>query len=66
MKLLTILALSISLSGCFWQSVNSYDMEKAQEICRKNNSVVTHINAHITGEEFVYCSNRQVYNLDKQ
>lgn len=62
-KLIIIPILALSLSGCFWQTVNSSDIETAIARCKQEYSTVVEISANFVGEESVLCSNRQKYAL---
>jgi len=63
MKKLLILALALSLSGCY-QTVNSNDIETANRICAAHNSQVQEIAAYFNGDEVVQCTNRKKYSLE--
>ena len=65
-KILLTLLLSLSLTGCFYQSVNSNDIETAQAVCLKNQATVVEIRAHIIGSELVVCSNRKSFQLQEE
>lgn len=64
-KLIGILSLCVALSGCMAQTVNSNDIETGTKICAKHNSAVVEIEAWWSGGEYVRCSNRQRFNLDR-
>lgn len=64
-KLIGILSLCVALSGCMVQTVNSNDIETGTKICAKHNSAVVEIEALWYGGEYVRCSNRQRFNLDR-
>lgn len=55
MKSKVILALSaLALSGCFYQSVDSYDIRRATEVCKSVENIHK-IRSHFTGSETVTC-----------
>ena len=61
---ITILLASLTLSGCFYQTVNSNDIDSANQICKNQNSTVVDIKATNMGNEYVLCSNRKSFRLE--
>jgi hypothetical protein len=61
-----ILIISLFLSGCIFQTVNSNDIETAEKICENTNSKIVNITADCLGFEYVMCSNRTTYRLDNK
>ena len=64
MKYLLILILALSMSGCFYQSVNKSDIDSATKICQNVQAEVVEIRASCFGDETVVCSNRKKYPID--
>jgi len=62
MKYLIVL-LTLSLSGCFFQTINSEDIKNADLICKKNNSYTVEISSAFDGREVVTCSNLIDYTI---
>ncbi len=54
MKHLLILALTLSLTGCFYQSANNTDLRKAEYFCNGVDNVES-IDVVFDGKEFVNC-----------
>lgn len=54
MKLIYTIIL-LSLSGCFYQSVDSHDIKQAHEACKDHEGIYK-INADWVGSEIVYCA----------
>lgn len=50
----SVILVALSLSGCFYQTVNQYDIQRAITICGSLDKVVE-ISAHHTGIESVLC-----------
>lgn len=61
-----IIILSLFLTGCFYQTVNSNDIEVATEICAAEKAKIVEITSTFLGVEGVTCSNRKKYLIDKQ
>ena len=59
-----VLVMCLSLTGCFYQAVNQFDMERASKACGGVEKVVE-IRADFFGDEFVLCKNGKRYNLHK-
>ena len=55
MKTLLALLLTLSLSGCFYQKVDTSDIIEASKICGSAEQIL-HIRADALGKEAVYCS----------
>ena len=62
-KLLALILVSLSVSGCVYQSVNQYDIQRAIAICGSLEKVIE-INAHHSGVETVLCSKGSTNNLN--
>lgn len=60
-----ILLSAILLSGCLYQTVSAWDIERAEKICKAENSRVVEISADFLGYETVLCSNGKTIGLDK-
>lgn len=54
-------ALLLSLSGCLYQSVNSYDLDRATKVCEGYE--VVEITANFVGVETTTCSDGKKYKL---
>jgi hypothetical protein len=54
MKQLLILALTLSLTGCFYQSANNTDLRKAEYFCNGLDNVDT-VAVYFSGKEVVVC-----------
>ena len=61
MKCLSVLP-ALLLTGCFYQTVNQFDIERASKACGGVEKVVE-ISAHAQGDEVVLCKNGKKYNL---
>jgi hypothetical protein len=61
MKLLIILLTSILLSGCFWQTANHSDLQKAAYFC-KGIENVEKIDVRFDSYEVVICLNGKTEN----
>jgi len=57
LKLIPILLLLVSLTGCVWQTVSSADIKRAQHYCESSGSEVEQISAFVLGDVKVYCVN---------
>ena len=62
-KLLALILVSLSVSGCVYQSVNQYDIQRAITICGSLEKVIE-INAYHSGVETVLCSKGSMNNLN--
>jgi hypothetical protein len=62
MTKLAILVICLNLTGCFYQTVNSWDIERASQVCGGVENVVE-INAMFSGDEFVACRTGDEFNL---
>ena len=56
MKTLVIIAVSFILSGCFYQTVNQYDLYRAAHFCGSVENIVE-VQAFALGAEFITCKN---------
>lgn len=65
MKTLALILLTLSLTGCFHQSVNFNDIQTAIKACGSLDNIVE-IEAHATGGEYVRCSDRTYILLDER
>ena len=54
---------ALLLTGCLYQSVNSYDMMHAITICKSYGEEVVEISSFFDGEERVTCSNLRTYKI---
>ena len=57
-----VFIMCLSLTGCFYQTVNQFDIERASKACGGVEKVVE-ISAHAQGDEVVLCKNGKKYNL---
>ena len=57
-----VFIMCLSLTGCFYQTVNQFDIERASKACGGVEKVVD-ISADFFGDEFVLCKNGKKYNL---
>lgn len=64
MKKLLVFLITLSLSGCLYQAVNQYDIQRAITICGSLEKIVE-INAHHSGVETVLCSTGSERNLTR-
>ena len=58
-----VFIMCLSLTGCFYQTVNQFDIERSSKACGGVEKVVE-ISAHSLGGEVVLCKNGKNYNLD--
>lgn len=65
MKTIAIILVAFSLSGCFWQSVNQYDLKDAIKICGSVENIAF-INSGFGGDETVTCNNSIKIYLHRQ
>lgn len=63
MRKLIILPIIISLTGCMYQKIDTYDIDRAIYVCNGANNVVS-IAGWATGQETVLCRNGTFKNLD--
>jgi hypothetical protein len=61
-KVIIISILGFGLSGCFYQRVNSFDMNKAKHVCGSYENI-EYINAYFDGNESVTCKNGVSKNI---
>ena len=61
MKCLSVLP-ALLLTGCFYQTVNQFDIERASKACGGVEKVVE-ISAGYLGNEVVLCKNGKKYSL---
>jgi len=54
-KVVSVILVTLSLSGCFYQSVNQYDIQRAITICGSIEKVVA-VYSHFTSDETVLCT----------
>lgn len=64
MKIVFMLVTCVLLSGCFYQTVDSYDILRATKLCGSVGQVHT-ITASFGGDEVVLCFDGNSYNLSK-
>lgn len=60
---IALISLTVFLSGCFYQSANNTDIEKAINFCKGSENIVE-ISIHASGDEAVTCKNGNRINLD--
>jgi hypothetical protein len=63
-KILSIIVCSLLLQGCFYQTINHWDIERAAYFCNGIEAVVE-ITARFDGEEHVTCHNGDATYLIK-
>ena len=63
-KLTATFLVTLSLSGCMYQVVNQYDIQRAITICGALDKVVE-INAYPSGVETVLCNKGSTINLNR-
>lgn len=61
-KAILIILSTISLSGCVFQSVNQYDIQRAIAVCGRVEQIVE-ISASFLGSESVVCLDSKTENL---
>ena len=64
-KLLALILVTTSLTGCVYQTVNQYDIQRAIIICGSLDKVVE-ISAHHLGMESVLCTTGLERNLNQR
>lgn len=57
-----VFVMCLSLTGCFYQTVNQFDIERASKTCGGIEKVVE-ISAHAQGDGVVLCKNGKKYIL---
>ena len=60
-KFIALFVSVVSLSGCFYQSTNSFDIDRAYTVCGKGN--IVEINSNFLGTETVLCRNGKSQSL---
>lgn len=65
MKLLAIILMAFSLSGCFYQTTNQYDLQDAIKICGTLENIAS-ISSDFSSEESVTCMNNMSSRLHKK
>lgn len=55
MKYLILILISVTLSGCFWQTANNIDLQKAVYFCGGIENVIG-IQIQAVGSEYVECT----------
>jgi hypothetical protein len=63
-KLFVVVFFATSLSGCFYQTVNQYDIREAIETCGTIENVFE-ITSSFTGGEYVTCYGKKQHFLHK-
>lgn len=61
-RLILVVAMTVALSGCFYQTVNQYDIERAVKICGSIENIVD-ITSRMDGLESVICHNGEKHNM---
>ena len=62
-KLVLILAISLMLSGCMYQSVDQYDLSRAIKVCGSAENIFR-IKSHFLGFENVRCFDTKGGNVN--
>ena len=62
-KLVLILASSLMLSGCMYQSVDQYDLSRAIKVCGSAENIFR-IKSYFLGSEYVKCFDTKGGNVD--
>ena len=57
-----VLVMCLSLTGCFYQTVNQFDIERASKVCGGVEKIVQ-ISAAFDGREKVLCLNAEQFLL---
>lgn len=65
MKFLSILVVAFSLSGCFYQTVNQYDLKDAIKVCGSLENIAQ-INSGFGGDESVICNDSTKFYLHER
>lgn len=66
MRLFVFVFVPFFLSGCFYQSINSNDIENGTKICENRGSKVQEIQASFSGSETVVCTDRMEYWINSK
>ena len=61
MKIVLLFVSVVSLSGCFYQTTDSFDINRAYTVCGKEN--IVEINSDFLGNESVLCRNGKKQTL---
>ena len=61
-RVILAVVMTVALSGCFYQTVNQYDIERAAKICGSIENIVD-ITSRMDGLESVICHNGEKYHL---
>lgn len=61
---LLILAASVMLSGCFYQSVDASDLLKAEHFCKNHRGILS-ISSTVFGDEHITCIDGARWFADK-
>lgn len=62
LSILTVLLVALLLTGCFYQTVNQFDIQRASKACGGVEKIVG-ISAAFDGQEKVLCMNAEQFIL---
>lgn len=62
MKIIVYTAIAISLSGCFYQRVDQFDLQRSIKYCGTSENILE-ISSHSIGDVVVRCMNKGDKNL---
>lgn len=65
MKFLVVILSCVMLSGCFYQTVNQYDIRRAIKLCGSIENVVE-ISSYATGAETATCFDKGAFPLREE
>ncbi len=63
-KLFSIIACSLLMNGCMWQTANNTDLRKAEYFCSGVENI-SEIDIHFTGNEVVLCIDGRSSQISK-
>lgn len=61
-RVILVVVMTVALSGCFYQTVNQYDIERAAKICGSIENIVD-ITSRMDGLESVICRSGEKHHL---
>lgn len=59
-KILGVCVLTLTLSGCFFQSVSADDINAAKELCKEHDSNLYSVHEYFTGNTDVRCVDKSL------
>lgn len=66
MKSLIAISLALLLSGCMYQHVDGFDIDRAIKVCAKTDAKIQYITEHFQATTEVRCNDNSHHNLDKR